>query len=124
VSRGRPLVDSCAILRGASHVAACSLLVPRTAAICSRLASKRSVSSLRPALEARGRHRDGDRDHASQRIEEGPAAMARRPSSEADSDAIVNAALAAHGGIDILVVAAGMNDVSPITDMNPERFAP
>ena len=50
------------------------------------------------------------------------AAVARRPNDEADSEAIVNAALAAHGGIDILVVAAGMNDVSPITDMSPERF--
>ena len=27
-----------------------------------------------------------------------------------------------HGGLDILVVASGMNDVSPITDMSPERF--
>ena len=29
----------------------------------------------------------------------------------------------AYGGIDILVVASGMNDVSPIVDMAPERFA-
>jgi len=52
----------------------------------------------------------------------GTAAVALRPNSEADSDAIVNAARGAHGGIDILVVASGMNDVSPITDMSLERF--
>jgi NAD(P)-dependent dehydrogenase (short-subunit alcohol dehydrogenase family) len=28
----------------------------------------------------------------------------------------------AYGGVDILVVASGMNDVSPIVDMAPERF--
>ena len=32
------------------------------------------------------------------------------------------AAEAAFGSIDILVVASGMNDVSPIVDMAPERF--
>lgn len=46
----------------------------------------------------------------------------RRPDSEADCDAIIAAAVAAYGKIDILVVASGMNDVSPITDMSPERF--
>jgi NAD(P)-dependent dehydrogenase (short-subunit alcohol dehydrogenase family) len=46
----------------------------------------------------------------------------RRPDSEADCDAIVAAAVEAYGGIDILVVASGMNDISPIVDMEPERF--
>ncbi|MCW3836201.1 SDR family NAD(P)-dependent oxidoreductase [Sphingomonas canadensis] len=46
----------------------------------------------------------------------------RRPDSEEDCEAIVAAAVAAHGGIDILVVASGMNDVAPITDMSPDRF--
>jgi len=50
------------------------------------------------------------------------AAVARRPDSEADCDAIVAAALEAYGCIDILVVASGINDVSPIVDMEPERF--
>jgi NAD(P)-dependent dehydrogenase (short-subunit alcohol dehydrogenase family) len=50
------------------------------------------------------------------------ASQARRPDTEADCDAIVQAAVAAHGGIDILVVASGMNDVAPITDLTPERF--
>jgi NAD(P)-dependent dehydrogenase (short-subunit alcohol dehydrogenase family) len=50
------------------------------------------------------------------------AAVARRPSTESDCDSIVNAAISAFGGIDILVVASGMNDVSPIVDMSPERF--
>jgi NAD(P)-dependent dehydrogenase (short-subunit alcohol dehydrogenase family) len=50
------------------------------------------------------------------------AALARRPNSEADAAEMVSAAVAAHGGVDILVVASGMNDVSPITEMSPERY--
>jgi NAD(P)-dependent dehydrogenase (short-subunit alcohol dehydrogenase family) len=50
------------------------------------------------------------------------AAIAKRPASQVDCDAIVGGAVAAHGGIDILVVASGMNDVAPIVDMEPERF--
>ena len=49
-------------------------------------------------------------------------AVAKRSNSEADAAAIVQAAVSAHGGVDILVVASGMNDVSPIVDMSPERF--
>ncbi|MDH3992784.1 MAG: SDR family oxidoreductase, partial [Gammaproteobacteria bacterium] len=44
------------------------------------------------------------------------------PDTEADCDAIVAAAVEAYGGVDILVVASGMNDISPIVDMEPERF--
>jgi NAD(P)-dependent dehydrogenase (short-subunit alcohol dehydrogenase family) len=50
------------------------------------------------------------------------AAVARRPNTEADCAAMVSVAVGAHAGLDILVVASGMNDVSPITDMSPERF--
>ena len=46
----------------------------------------------------------------------------RRPNTEDDCDAMVDAAVSAFGGIDILVVASGMNDISPIEDMEPERF--
>src|ERR1700734_1475812 len=49
-------------------------------------------------------------------------AIARRSNTEEDARAIVEAAVAAYGGVDILVVASGMNDVSPIVDMAPERF--
>ena len=48
--------------------------------------------------------------------------VAKRPNTEADCDAIVKAATEAFGGVDILVVASGINDVSPIVDMSPERF--
>jgi NAD(P)-dependent dehydrogenase (short-subunit alcohol dehydrogenase family) len=48
--------------------------------------------------------------------------VALRPDNEADCDAIVSAAVEAYGGIDILVVASGMNDISPIVDMEPQRF--
>jgi NAD(P)-dependent dehydrogenase (short-subunit alcohol dehydrogenase family) len=48
--------------------------------------------------------------------------IARRSNSEADALAIVESAVSAYGSVDILVVASGMNDVSPIVDMSPERF--
>lgn len=45
-----------------------------------------------------------------------------RPDSAADCAAIVDAAVTAYGGIDILVVASGMNDVAMIGDLTPDRF--
>ena len=45
-----------------------------------------------------------------------------RPDSEASCEAIVDAAVAAYGGVDILVVASGMNDVALIGDLTPQRF--
>lgn len=48
--------------------------------------------------------------------------VARRPDTEADCDAIVEAAVDAYDCVDILVVASGFNEVSPIVDMDPERF--
>lgn len=49
-------------------------------------------------------------------------AIARRPNSESDCDAIIAAAVGHYGAVDILVVASGVNDVAPITEMSPERF--
>ena len=49
-------------------------------------------------------------------------AVNRRSNSEEDCEAIVAAAIEAHGRIDILVVASGMNDVEPIVDMSTKRF--
>jgi NAD(P)-dependent dehydrogenase (short-subunit alcohol dehydrogenase family) len=46
----------------------------------------------------------------------------RRPNTEADCEAIMAAAAGQFGGVDILVVASGLNDVSMITDMSLERF--
>jgi NAD(P)-dependent dehydrogenase (short-subunit alcohol dehydrogenase family) len=51
------------------------------------------------------------------------AAIARRSNSEADAESIVERARSAYGGVDILVVASGMNDISPIVDMTFERFS-
>ena len=48
--------------------------------------------------------------------------VARRPNSEEDAQAMVDAAVNAYGGLDILVVAAGLNDVAPIVDMDKARF--
>ena len=50
------------------------------------------------------------------------ATINRRPDSEADCAAIVQAAIDTFGTLGILVVASGMNDVSPIGQMSPERF--
>jgi NAD(P)-dependent dehydrogenase (short-subunit alcohol dehydrogenase family) len=48
--------------------------------------------------------------------------VAKRPSSEANCDAIVDAAVKTFGGVDILVVASGQNKVSKIVDQKPEDF--
>jgi NAD(P)-dependent dehydrogenase (short-subunit alcohol dehydrogenase family) len=48
--------------------------------------------------------------------------VALRPDSEKAADAIVGEAVAKFGRVDILVVGSGMNDVSPIEKMEPERF--
>jgi NAD(P)-dependent dehydrogenase (short-subunit alcohol dehydrogenase family) len=50
------------------------------------------------------------------------AALARRPNTEADCEAIMQCGVERFGGLDILVVGSGLNDVSPIVDMAPERF--
>ena len=49
--------------------------------------------------------------------------VARRSNTEADANAIAEEAVKRFGGIDILVVASGMNNVSAIVEMSPERFA-
>ena len=48
--------------------------------------------------------------------------LARRPGSEEDCTAIVEAASARFGRLDILVVASGKNDVAKIAEMTPARF--
>jgi NAD(P)-dependent dehydrogenase (short-subunit alcohol dehydrogenase family) len=45
-----------------------------------------------------------------------------RPSSEQNCDAIIARAVERFGGVDILVVASGKNDVAKINDMSPARF--
>jgi NAD(P)-dependent dehydrogenase (short-subunit alcohol dehydrogenase family) len=49
--------------------------------------------------------------------------VVRRSNTAADAEAIAEAAVKHFGVIDILVVASGMNDVSTIVEMSPERFA-
>jgi NAD(P)-dependent dehydrogenase (short-subunit alcohol dehydrogenase family) len=48
--------------------------------------------------------------------------VSRRPNTEADCEAIMEAGVNRFGCPDILVVGSGLNDVSPIVDMSPERF--
>ena len=50
------------------------------------------------------------------------AVIALRPSSDANCDKIVAAAVDTFGGVDILVVASGLNKVSKITEQKPEDF--
>ena len=52
------------------------------------------------------------------------ARFARRPNTRSRfARPSSSRAVGAFGGVDILVVASGMNDVSPIVDMAPERFS-
>jgi NAD(P)-dependent dehydrogenase (short-subunit alcohol dehydrogenase family) len=46
----------------------------------------------------------------------------RRPDSEEDAEAMVRAATEAHGGVDIVVTASGMNKVFPIVDFPVEDW--
>jgi NAD(P)-dependent dehydrogenase (short-subunit alcohol dehydrogenase family) len=48
--------------------------------------------------------------------------VAKRPNSEANCDAIVEAAVKRFGGVDILVVASGQNKVAKIVDQKAEDF--
>jgi NAD(P)-dependent dehydrogenase (short-subunit alcohol dehydrogenase family) len=48
--------------------------------------------------------------------------VALRPSSEANCEAIVKAAVDTFGRLDILVVASGLNKVAKIVDQKPEDF--
>jgi NAD(P)-dependent dehydrogenase (short-subunit alcohol dehydrogenase family) len=48
--------------------------------------------------------------------------IAKRPSSEANCDAIVATAVEKFGGLDILVVASGQNKVAKIVDQKAEDF--
>jgi NAD(P)-dependent dehydrogenase (short-subunit alcohol dehydrogenase family) len=48
--------------------------------------------------------------------------VGKRPATEADCEAIVNAAVSRFGRVDVLVVAGGLNKVSKITDQSPEDF--
>jgi NAD(P)-dependent dehydrogenase (short-subunit alcohol dehydrogenase family) len=48
--------------------------------------------------------------------------IAKRPSSEANCNDIVNVAVNKFGRVDILVVASGLNKVSKIVDQKPEDF--
>jgi NAD(P)-dependent dehydrogenase (short-subunit alcohol dehydrogenase family) len=50
------------------------------------------------------------------------ASIAKRPASEADCAAIVDAAVSAFGRVDILVVAGGLNKVSKIVEQKPDDF--
>lgn len=92
---------------GAFGQVACSVLGGAGAKLTITAGNKTKLSALQGELAGRGVT---------------ATAVARRPNTEADCDSIIEAAVAAHGRVDILVIAAGVNDVSPIVDMSLERF--
>lgn len=49
-------------------------------------------------------------------------AINTRPTDAETCDGLVSQAVAAHGALDILVVASGMNKVALVTDMEPDTF--
>ena len=48
--------------------------------------------------------------------------VARRPEAEGDAEAMVGAAVTAHGGLDIVVTASGTNRVSPIVEQSVDDW--
>ena len=52
----------------------------------------------------------------------GVTSVELRPESEDDAEAMVRAAVTAHGRLDGVLVASGMNKVAPITDMPVADF--
>lgn len=50
------------------------------------------------------------------------SAVNRRPNSEADCAAIVDAAVETNGSLDILVIAGGVNEVAPIVEMSSDQY--
>ena len=48
--------------------------------------------------------------------------VAKRPETEADTDAMVKAAVKAHGRVDILLTAAGLNKTAPIEDFDVDDW--
>jgi NAD(P)-dependent dehydrogenase (short-subunit alcohol dehydrogenase family) len=92
---------------GAFGQVACSVLGNAGAKLTITAGNKKKLSDLQGELAGLGMT---------------VTAVSRRPNTEADCEAIIQAAVTAHGRVDILVVAAGVNDVSPIVDMSLERF--
>ena len=92
---------------GAFGKVACAALGSAGARLTIAAGNAAELSSLESDLKARGISANS---------------VARRPDSEANANAIVEQAVANCGGIDILVVTSGINDVSPIIDMSPDRF--
>lgn len=92
---------------GAFGKVACAVLANAGAKLTISAGNAEALGTLAAELRAEGVH---------------TASVARRPDSEHDSEAIIRAAVEAHGAVDILVVASGMNDVAPITEMSHDRF--
>jgi NAD(P)-dependent dehydrogenase (short-subunit alcohol dehydrogenase family) len=72
---------------------------------------------------AAGKAKDlADVSHQCEALGAKVATKALRPSSAENCEYIIDAAVQEFGGLDILVVASGKNDVSKIVEMSPDRF--
>lgn len=92
---------------GAFGQAAAKALAASGAAVTLAARSEERLEALRSEIEAGG---------GRARI------VPRRPETEEDADAMVAAAVAAFGGLDIVVSAAGTNKVSPIAEQDVDDW--
>ena len=92
---------------GAFGQVACSTLGHAGATLAITAGTKDTLTNLQKELAASGMT---------------VTAVNRRSNTEEDCNAIIDATVQAHGRIDILVIASGVNDVAPIVDMSPEQF--
>ncbi|QRM57791.1 SDR family oxidoreductase [Sinorhizobium sp. BG8] len=79
-------------------------------------------AGARLVLVAGNQHALAETEAACKEVGAEVLALNRRPSSEADCEAIVSDTISHFGRVDILVVASGKNDVAKITEMAPARF--
>jgi NAD(P)-dependent dehydrogenase (short-subunit alcohol dehydrogenase family) len=88
------------------------------------LAASRALAAGGARVMLTGRNEETLRPVAAGLSEAGGTAayVAGRPDDEADVRAIVEATVAQFGGIDILITAAGINRVKPITEQSVEEW--
>lgn len=99
-----------------------ALVAGATGAFGEIAATALARAGARVLLAGAGRDR---LDALAGRLREGGATVAteaQRPDSEASCAALVAATVREFGGLDILVVASGINDVAPIGELTPDRW--
>jgi NAD(P)-dependent dehydrogenase (short-subunit alcohol dehydrogenase family) len=87
-------------------------------------AAARAVAERGGSVTLAGGSQDALEELGSELREQGASVelVARRPDSEADTEAMVGAAVRAHGRLDLLVTAAGVNKVHLIEEFDPAEW--